>query len=207
MEAINRNSNEPTIELTEKQRRFCEEYKHRICATTALIASELKSAESRRRFYVYFLINSISGHIFYVGKGKGKRSKSHIANFKNQKEQNPAKELAMRETIENGGNVCDFVFADNLTEAAAFILERRLIRTFPSLTNIANGKISADELYYLRAKAGLAKMITEEEMLSRPPDPRFVGTEIDPVDLYYRIKAEYQKMIDKWQHMQAINML
>lgn len=181
-------------ELTDKQKRFCEEYVNSHNATLAIISSGICSPEKPKGFYVYFLVNSVTNHIFYVGKGKGRRSKSHLLNFLRGKESNPAKEIAIQNTIEMGGHVLDFIFADNLRESDAFRTERKLIGIFPELTNLSNGVFHQSEITILRARKSLAKMISEEEMLKIPINPEL--GQIDRTEMYYKIKTEIQKIAD-----------
>lgn len=187
------NSTAPTS-LTDKQRRFCEEYVKNGNAIEAAKIAGISGNGNPSKYYVYLLINSANGHIFYVGKGRGNRSKAHFSAFRNNKELNPAKVDAINLTLEMGGKVIDFIFAPNLEEPDAFRIERHLIKLFKNLANISIGCFHKSELTILRAKNSLARMISEKEMLLKPVIVLSDGS--TSRDVYYRIKNELQKIIE-----------
>ena len=95
-------------------------------------------------FYVYFLIDPRDDSIFYVGKGKGKRIRRHVANVRNGKWDNGAKCERIVEIHAAGFNVIEHIHKDGLSEDQAFALERILIREHREngLTNISSGTVT-----------------------------------------------------------------
>jgi len=111
-----------------------------------------------KKYYVYTLTDPRNNHIFYVGKGTGKRSESHlketIYTTKNSK-----KWLKIQNILDAKLKVQIDIHITNLSEAKAFELEKLLIhkleRNWPlgngSLLNIAPGgdwNPDSKSLYY-----------------------------------------------------------
>ena len=93
--------------LTDKQKRFVDEYLIDLNATQAAIRSgysedEFFCKKEGRGYYVYFLIDSRNGQIFYVGKGKGKRVKQHTREAKSNNVVNAIKVERIREIWQSG---------------------------------------------------------------------------------------------------------
>ncbi len=66
--------------LTPKQQKFIEEYPLDLNATQKAIRAGL-DWEQPDGFYVYFLVNPITGLVLYVGKGCKNRAHSHLRRF------------------------------------------------------------------------------------------------------------------------------
>ena len=86
-------------------------------------------------FYVYELIDPRDGQVFYVGKGCGNRDCMTLRAGNSEK-------MAVIRAIKKAGRrvICSY-FADGLSEAEAFKIERQRIahHTYACLTNIQPG--------------------------------------------------------------------
>lgn len=83
-------------------------------------------------YYVYALIDPFDGKIFYVGKGKGKRSRGH---FLESNKSNPLKKAKINEIYDKGDKAIIWVLDHNMNEQCALDFEAVLINILPSLTN------------------------------------------------------------------------
>jgi hypothetical protein len=103
---------------------------------------ELNLKQKRLKYYVYFLIDSLTNQIFYVGKGQGKRIFAHISYYKCGNIDNPFKYERIANIIKSGGKVESEIFVDNLSEQEALEIEKFMIRYIgiDNLTNISSGQ-------------------------------------------------------------------
>lgn len=93
--------------------------------------------------YVYFLINKLTGGVFYIGKGYGNRVFGHDNDKTESNKVGVIKEIGAE-------NVMHFIFKNNLTLGQSLSLEAYLINVIDGLTNIQTPKIDFDYLVYLR---------------------------------------------------------
>lgn len=109
----------------------------------ALRASE----PSFGRYYVYRLIDPVTGRQFYVGKGQGKRAWHHEANVRAGKlDHNPRKVELIANILSLGLSV-EVEIIQRFNDADdALDLEWRLIREDPSLTNDVSGRNDGAQL-------------------------------------------------------------
>jgi len=135
-----------------------------------------KNAEYNQRFYVYALANSSSGlfqsrDVFYVGKGTGRRYRSHLDEAIRQNSLNPKlltpKQKKICELPEGEYDKHVFIFASELSEEDAWTVEAALIASLTAdgvkLTNKVKGRHN-------------------EKVLRRVPEVRaFIGSE--PLDV------------------------
>ncbi len=111
-------------------------------------------------FYVYLLGDSRNGQVFYAGKGKGRRYKAHVTEWRTGRGRNNHPKIQrIAEIHRDGGRVIAWCLQDGLTEGAAFTLERKVIQTLGrrSLTNSALGVLVPLE----RSKAMAAACIAD----------------------------------------------
>lgn len=87
--------------------------------------------------HVYALVDSLSGSVFYVGKGHGRRMFNHEADARRGKP--GAKCDKIREIISSGGSVEYRVLAVFNTDSEAFEAEKMFIADYANLTNITAG--------------------------------------------------------------------
>ena len=166
--------------LTDKQKRFLDEYLIDLNATQAAIRAgysedEFFCKKEGRGYYVYFLIDSRNGQIFYVGKGKGKRVKQHTREAKSNNVVNAIKVERIREIWRSGAMVQEVIFKDRLNEDEAFDLERLLIDKYCrlGLSNIVLGVITANQKVRSMAQENLRRMVPREkfiENLNKDPE-------------------------------------
>jgi hypothetical protein len=132
------------MKLTDKEEMFCQEYVENRNAFSSAEVSGVQFGCDALRFYVYFLINPITGHIFYVGKGKKKRKDHHFINYKNGRELNRKKSLVFDTIVRNNELPLSFIFKNDLTESDALAIEKLLLETFTEtgLTNVSHGQLS-----------------------------------------------------------------
>jgi hypothetical protein len=91
-------------------------------------------------YYVYLLIDPRNNKIFYCGKGKGDRWKSHLGHWSGNGKNNPT-ENKIRKMQREGFQPKVKFHRKNLAEDQAYSIEEKYIeRHFDSLTNL---KISA----------------------------------------------------------------
>lgn len=187
---------QPSSPLTAKDERFIEEYLLRFDAFEAAAHSGicLEPADKPRGYYVYFLVNPASAEIFYVGKGKGKRAKAHVVEARSaQIHGNPRKLRAIREIVDRGEAVGEYVLRDGLTEDAAYALEREYIAALKYyLTNDSCGQTTEEERVREYARQELRNAIPFEEWWNRRGMP---GD--DACIMYYML-------VDTWVNMAGL---
>jgi hypothetical protein len=130
--------------LTDKQQRFVAEYLVDLNATQAAIRAGYEWPNSRKAFYVYFLIDPRTDKIFYVGKGTNNRIKGHVNGAIAGRHSNGAKDFVIREISMDGEKVGEVIFADGMKENDALACEADLIEILRDyeLTNIRSGSVS-----------------------------------------------------------------
>lgn len=116
------------------------------------------------RFYVYTLSCPESGKPFYVGKGTGKRRFAHEREAKNKDLPPTKKRDFIRSLLARGLRPVVAIVVDNLTETAALINERELIRRigYANLTNILPGSENETTRAYRDSKDMLSRLKTED---------------------------------------------
>jgi len=93
---------------------------------------------------VYQLINSLTGKIFYIGKGSGKRLNKHIqiakGNSKNKK-RNPKLYNKINKILRNNGKVISLKIYESDDEAEVLKTEKKVIAKIglKNLTNLTEG--------------------------------------------------------------------
>lgn len=100
------------------------------------------------KFYVYALAYPDTGKVFYVGKGKGARWRSHECDSRNLTHINDRVQDAIN-SVERSGALCTAICVrDGLTENQAFNLEAYLISSVDGLFNGAKGRMTPTEKEY-----------------------------------------------------------
>ena len=110
-------------------------------------------------YYVYLLIDPRNNKIFYCGKGKGDRWKSHLGHWSGNGKNNPT-ENKIRKMQREGFQPKVKFHRKNLAEDQAYSIEEKYIeRHFDSLTNL---KISAKPPVSFKRKLPYGFKHTEE---------------------------------------------
>jgi hypothetical protein len=91
---------------------------------------------SPNRFYVYILTNSLTGQVFYVGKGQRQRMHEHVWQAKRGIQSSKCD--LIREILASGGEVIPSKDQENLTHSEALERESYLIKVYGE-ENLANG--------------------------------------------------------------------
>lgn len=178
-------------ELTNKQRRFCEEYNKTKDVFKAIRIAKLKlKLSDPKKYYVYFLCDPILNEVFYVGKGSGNRFKNH--GTKSDKT-NSVKKHRIKSIKKLGFDIQVVFIKDNMNESDALSLERNLIRNLEGLTNISNGTITKKERAIKRARNALDRMIKPCELLYIPIKTFPDGS--TNYDMYNQNRKELEKII------------
>ena len=99
---------------------------------------------SQMKYYVYQLVDSITGKVFYIGKGQGNRMYQHTKEAR--KPGNSYKLNKIRKIWREGGQVICRKVGLFASESRAYEYESMLIRDMPDLTNAcrANNIIPKD---------------------------------------------------------------
>ena len=101
--------------------------------------------ETQKDYYVYIYIDPRNYETFYVGKGKGNRKFAHL--FDNHLETEKVKRI--KAIQDEGVDPVIKVFAKDLSEDEAFLVEKTLIWSNYHLTNKSKGitsEISAPKI-------------------------------------------------------------
>jgi hypothetical protein len=132
--------------LTPRQARFVAEYQKDQNATQAAIRAGLEFGQPSG-FYVYLLADPRTGGVFYVGKGKHRRLRKHVALVRAGRVDNVEKCRRIAAIHSRGEEVLELVFEAGLTERTALEVERSLIEALMGmgLTNIAGGNCTNAE--------------------------------------------------------------
>lgn len=127
------------------------------------LAGELSGVDIREcsrpaTYYVYFLADGRDDAVFYVGKGKGNRYRTHCKEWRNVGE-TPAKNARIAEIIQSGSRVVAYCLEEGLPESAAYDLERDIIRRI-GRDRLTNNQfwLSGLERAVSMAKVGLASL-------------------------------------------------
>lgn len=140
-------------------------------------------ARERGAFYVYRLVDPRTAATFYVGKGSGNRALIHAANERTGREKNFAKAIVLGELRRAGLAPTVVYVRRDLSESAAYRLERRLILAQRStLSNISPGQLTEIDRSKLQATALLAEI--------KPLDQWSVGRTAEEVALGHAVIAE-----------------
>ncbi len=155
--------------MTPKQEAFVREYLIDLNATQAAIRAGYSEAIGAG-YYTYALLDERDGSIFYVGKGKGRRVKSHLAAIRKGRELNGGKASRVRDILNAGGNVVEFIIEDGLTETQALAFEKGLIKALEDkpITNISGGCISPAQSLLNRINNELAAIRPFNEWAALP---------------------------------------
>jgi hypothetical protein len=121
--------------------------------------------DSKRKYYVYRLIDPRTYETFYVGKGCGNRVFQHAKNVKTLLQNAKDNEISSLKTqqieqiLSSGKEVLSVIHRHGLTEDEAFEVEAALIDAYSNLTNIQSGHdndrgliTTKDLLDYINAK-------------------------------------------------------
>ena len=111
--------------------------------------------------YVYVLVDPRDGKPFYVGKGKNKRCKAHVAEWRSGKAQNQRKAAKIEEIVRSGNEVKVEILKDGLTEAFALIHEKATIAELRAqgadLTNLSSGMRHQLEIGFAQVQTALGR--------------------------------------------------
>lgn len=156
----------------------------------------MPAPQDQNRFYVYVLVDSRDGAIFYVGKGSKDRCRAHVRDWRTGREKNLQKAKRITEIVDAGGAVQIEILSEGMTEAVALTVERKVIRELGirNLTNILAGEMSEDERAVLEAKDYISRIKPFEEWVSeRHRSDREIG-------LYHRVAREFHRVIELAGH-------
>lgn len=147
--------------LTPKQALFCKEYMVDFNGTQAAIRAGYSESSDGKKYYVYFLINPETGHIFYVGKGSNKRVYRHVKEAKKGIVDNVNKYNEIMDLLDRGLKPIEYIFYYTNDENDAFKVEREIIYRFKNygLTNISYGVSDNKELVKMKSENLLRRMI------------------------------------------------
>ncbi len=103
-------------------------------------------------YYVYLLIDPRTGAAFYVGKGKGKRHKAHVEEWKKFSPDGNGRKLTRITEILRAGEKVGYEFpAEGLTERQALRLEEQLVYRYrATITNSLVARRNEAERSYQR---------------------------------------------------------
>lgn len=180
--------------VTLPQRRFIAEYLIDRDAPRAAAVSGLQvSAEARPNgFYVYGLIDPVTNHLFYVGKGTRDRWRSHLREAAGSG--NQRKRARVFAAAAAGRQVLCLIVAESLSETDAYVVEAALIDSIPGLTNLSSGQRTADQRSKDEATELLSRVIPFETWMAR------AARTVDDVRWYRRIVAELERIAEHGQN-------
>lgn len=121
--------------------RFVEEYCKDRNGTQAAIRAGYATPPRSRDFYVYVLIDPRNDEVFYVGKGKGRRVRDHVAEVRGGRCRNAPKGRRIQAILNEGARVVELILEYFPRERAALAAEAELIRYLRQygLTNLHPG--------------------------------------------------------------------
>lgn len=150
---------------------FAQELAKGATVSDAEVAAGLKliPAVGLKGYYVYLLIDPRSDAVFYVGKGKNRRSAGHMKEWRSGRTPNSAKFDRISEIIHAGEQVTERCLAHELTEPQALDLELFVIRTIgiENLTNLLRGQESAEAKCAAVAMDFLRRLVPQPEWEKR----------------------------------------
>jgi hypothetical protein len=185
-------------ELTPKQAAFVREYLIDLNATQAAIRAGVEFQRSSG-FYVYFLVDPRNESIFYIGKGRGKRSSQHALKVKKGVFDNAHKCKLIDEIHQDGLKVKEIFFLSGVSEENAYLCERLMIEALRNhgLTNIANGVSSNIELTKFQAKTDLSRLKSFESWMMDMDEETLNlvnGVFGNPSNFYQNFQAELKSL-------------
>lgn len=132
------------------------------------------SNPKRDRFYVYELVDPRDDAVFYVGKGTGRRDRSHLTDARTSSPTNAARAMRIREILAAGHDVVIRRVHSDLTERQALNLERKRIAEIrlANLTNVTRGHSTLAD----KARATLQTMPTIEKFMAAQPTKYLIGS-------------------------------
>lgn len=177
-------------DLTEKQKKFCREYLSSLNVADASIKSGYVLKEIGTGYYVYFLVNTKTGQIIYVGKGKDGRMYAHEREFKTGKMYNAEKFKKYEETYINGGIIQPLIFIDDLEDPGAYEIERQLIIMFREcgLCNIQNGIVTNEERERVKAMQLISRVMPFEKWVNKKPRTN------EQIEMYHKVVSNLQTL-------------
>lgn len=114
---------------------------------------------SKKKYYVYELVDPRDGAVFYVGKGCGNRIRRHVASARRGVVDNAEKFRRISEIHADGMHVIERIHSWHESEDAAFLCERNLIKSLRgSLTNIVGGVVTNEQRAKQYAQWALDRM-------------------------------------------------
>jgi len=173
-------------------------------------------------YYVYSLIDPRTNSIFYIGKGKGKRMFQHFKE-KTDVHSNTEKQSIIKEIINEGFEVISETIAENLSENAAFLLEKILIyrigrKIFDegSLTNIVpGGEWNKDKPYFIKESDLPSEEVINESypeisvVLKKYPKTsiefRGLTCPFNPLDDKIHVYSDSGKKLNEWDLSYFVN--
>lgn len=112
------------------------------------------------KFYVYAV--AIGGHVAYIGKGTGRRLRTHLTNSHNAELR-----AVIAEANAAGVPVRARAIKTNLSEAEAFQLEGRWIRAFRDrLANASIGRMSQEARHFYQLRTIRARIRAPSDSMS-----------------------------------------
>jgi len=148
-------------------------------------------------FYVYALIDPRNDHVFYIGKGKGKRYSAHYREFIAGSVTNSAKFNRIAEIASSGFKPQAVCLADGLGEWPAYSLERALIKMvgMEALTNSRPGQMSDLEKSAVMARYGLSRIMPFDQWIAKKRNSgRWIVSPEYDIDLYWSIVRDFREM-------------
>lgn len=178
--------------LTNKQKRFCDEYLIDFNATQVAIRAGYRLKISPcDRFFVYLLIDPRNEQIFYIGKGTKKRPYHHLVESNRKGKINRFKTNRISDILGSGYEVDIYYFETNLNEQQAFRLEHEIIKHIGTvnLTNISGGikKATARE----EALYALSRIMPFDQWLIKRAD----ATDFEK-SLYFKVIDAYREIAE-----------
>jgi hypothetical protein len=188
--------------LTDKQQRFVDEYLIDLNATQAATRAGYEWPKTHNLFYVYLLIDPRDGHVFYVGKGKGYRFKSHVSGAYSGKHSNGAKDFFIREIMLSGAQVCEVIFADGMSEEGALACEKAMILLLREhgLTNISRGNITSRQSCAMRVDSLISAKTSYDVWIDTVSNQALYAVESvfgSPIDFYDWYSGQLTKLKEK----------
>ena len=149
-------------DLTAKQEAFALAYVETGNAAEAYRrAYDVRAVKRPIGFYVYCLVNDLTGQIHYFGKGTGNRMYHHMRKFRRGEMETSKKFNGIKSIISGGVGLVPMCIEDSLTNAQALRFERHLIRKIGTgnLLNSHHGQTTSSDRAAHAARQMLAKMV------------------------------------------------